>query len=404
MGVEPKTRTLKLKNVTVDPTIQPRADGLDQATVEEYAAALTAGATFPPGRVFKTSAGTLWLSRGFHRVAGAQRAGVVELEFEVFTGERRDAVIDAACSNVDHGLKRTNADKRRAIEILLGECPEWSDGRISESASVDPKTVAAVRKECRSNADQVGNSRPETTPESPVRSGNSRPDEPEKRVGKDGKTYPVKPKADPKPVEPTPDETTASGPDDEPEPPTVVEDQAGGGGEQSGADSHPAPVVHDDPTPAGRPVAAVIKPPPAVDAWGIPIQDHATEAFEAVPEFKRLAGLLRDVRGALTALCELPGGRQLLRRCQYHKASGKDGGRWVMAELDNALRVIEDSTPKHTDCPYHFNDLQPHPAPGDPGRPCPLCDGRRFTGTLKQFQVPPDLLAKMKAHYGVEGD
>jgi ParB-like chromosome segregation protein Spo0J len=30
-------------------------------------------------------------------------------------------------------------------------------------------------------------------------------------------------------------------------------DQAGGGGEQSGADSHPAPVVHDDPAPAGQP-------------------------------------------------------------------------------------------------------------------------------------------------------
>jgi ParB-like chromosome segregation protein Spo0J len=138
--------------------------------------------------------------------------------------------------------------------------------------------------------------------------------------------------------------------------------------------------------------------PAPVDAWGIPVQPHAAEAFEAVPKFKELLGLLKKVQGELTALAESPGGRHLLRRCQWVRSDSKAGGRWVMAELDNAIRLLENATPRHTDCPYHFNEHQPH---GGDGRPCPLCDNRRFTGTLKQFQVPPDLAARMKAHYGV---
>jgi DNA-binding CsgD family transcriptional regulator len=163
------------------------------------------------------------------------------------------------------------------------------------------------------------------------------------------------------------------------------------------------PAAPEPPAPPDPKPAAVV-PPPAVDAWGIPVQPHAAEAFAAVPEFKRLAGLLREVRGAVTALAESPGGRHLLRQCQFHQAGKDRPGRWALAHLDNAIRVIEDAAPRHTDCPYQFNPDQPHPGPDDTtARPCPLCDNRRFTGTLKQFQVPPGLVAAMKAHYGVTG-
>lgn len=169
----------------------------------------------------------------------------------------------------------------------------------------------------------------------------------------------------------------------------------GGGGTPDGGHAAGDTGVAEAP-----PVAAKSRPVPTVDAWGIPIQEHAAEAFKAVPKFKELIALLRTVRGELTALCDSPGGRLLLRRCQFARADNKAGGRWVLAELDNAIGVMEDATPAHTDCPYHFNEFQPHGEKAE-GRPCHLCDNKRFTGNLKRFQVPAPMLAAMREFYGV---
>lgn len=176
-------------------------------------------------------------------------------------------------------------------------------------------------------------------------------------------------------------------------------------------DGTPTPNASTNPQPSDTPASTgtgeqdnptetKVTLPPASDAWGIPIQDHAKEAFNAVPKFKELLRLLRQVRGGLTELCESPGGRLLLKKCQFVRSNNKTGGRWVLAELDNAIGVLEDTTPAHTDCPYHFNTYQPH---GDDtqGRPCPVCDNKRFTGNLKRYQIPPDLSAAMRKHYGV---
>ncbi len=84
-----------------------------------------------------------------------------------------------------------------------------------------------------------------------------------------------------------------------------------------------------------------------------------------------------------------------MNRCQFKKSDSKAGGRWVLAHLDNAIATLEDATPKHTDCPYAHNVHQPHQ------ENCTVCYGKRFTGNLKHFQIPPDLVAATKAHYGV---
>jgi hypothetical protein len=46
-----------------------------------------------------------------------------------------------------HGLRFTNADKRRAVLAMLEECPQWSDRRIAEWVGVSAPTVATVREE-----------------------------------------------------------------------------------------------------------------------------------------------------------------------------------------------------------------------------------------------------------------
>ena len=63
------------------------------------------------------------------------------------------AILHGAGSNAVHGLRRTQADKRRAVERLLKdpEWARWSDRKIAEVARVDHKTVGAIRRELTGN-------------------------------------------------------------------------------------------------------------------------------------------------------------------------------------------------------------------------------------------------------------
>lgn len=176
MGMDADTRVIKLlavKDITADANIQPRANGLHGPTVDEYAAEMEAGTEFPPLVIYRDSTtGTQWLSQGFHRLAAAIKAKLAKIACEVRKGTRRDAMIDAAGSN-RHGLKRTNADKRRAVEMLLTEFPDWSNRRIEEAVGVSDSLVSDVRRTLQ-------------VPDS----GTS------KRSGKDGKQYRTTPKVE----------------------------------------------------------------------------------------------------------------------------------------------------------------------------------------------------------------
>jgi hypothetical protein len=67
----------------------------------------------------------------------------------VHEGVRRDAILFSAGVNAQHGLRRTNTDKRHVIRKLLQD-PEWfqwSDREIGRCCGVDNKTVARYRAE-----------------------------------------------------------------------------------------------------------------------------------------------------------------------------------------------------------------------------------------------------------------
>jgi hypothetical protein len=122
--------------------VEMRAD-----TVDEYADAMLGGATFPPIIVFFDGE-DYWLGDGFHRVGAARRLERETIVAEIRPGSARDAILHGAGSNATHGLPRTQADKRRAVERLLRdpEWTRWSDRKIAEAARVDHKTVATVRR------------------------------------------------------------------------------------------------------------------------------------------------------------------------------------------------------------------------------------------------------------------
>ena len=117
-------------------------------TVDEYAAEMIDGATFPPVIIYHDGT-DYWLGDGFHRVEAARKIERETIEADIREGTARDAILHGIGANAIHGLRRTQADKRRAVERLLAdlEWARWSDRRIAEVARVDHKTVAKVRRE-----------------------------------------------------------------------------------------------------------------------------------------------------------------------------------------------------------------------------------------------------------------
>lgn len=151
-----KVKTLKLSVIEIDADIQPRAKGLDEATVERYREAVDEGEEFPPLVVYQ-EAKRFRLSEGFHRAEAYNRAGKKDVECIVRVGGRREARLNACGSNSKHGLPRSNADKRRAVEMVLEDYPTWSNPRIAKCAVVTAEFVRKIRptepSEVRQGAD-----------------------------------------------------------------------------------------------------------------------------------------------------------------------------------------------------------------------------------------------------------
>ncbi len=116
--------------------------------VRDYADDMAAGAIFPPVLVYHDGT-DYWLADGFHRVAAARKIERETIDAEVREGTARDAIIQGIGANASHGLRRTQADKRRAVERLLRdeEWSKWSDRKIAKVARVDHKTVGKIRRE-----------------------------------------------------------------------------------------------------------------------------------------------------------------------------------------------------------------------------------------------------------------
>jgi hypothetical protein len=142
-----KVVQLPLSQISCDPRAQPR-EHLDQEVIEEYAEAMREGSSFPPVMVFYDG-DNHHLADGFHRVEAASRAGRDSIPAEVREGTMRAAILWSVSANADHGLRRSNADKRRAVRTLVQD-EEWrtiSDAEIAARCSVSRPLVADVRAE-----------------------------------------------------------------------------------------------------------------------------------------------------------------------------------------------------------------------------------------------------------------
>lgn len=146
----PAATKVPLASIVNDGGTQMRA-ALSADTITDYEAVLAEADAwpFPPVVVFYDGA-KYWLADGFHRLNAAHRSGkFTEIPADVRAGTQRDAILHAAGANAAHGLRRTNADKRRSVEVLLRdeEWSKWSKREIARRCGVSDVFVADVLKD-----------------------------------------------------------------------------------------------------------------------------------------------------------------------------------------------------------------------------------------------------------------
>ena len=137
---------IPIAKIKVDAATHPRM-ALDDETAEEYGRLIKDDQKLPPIIVFHDGK-NYYLADGLHRLEGAKTFGQKNIEADVHQGSRRDAIQFAVGANHKHGLRRTNADKRKAVQIVLQdkEWREWSVNRIASLCNVSWDLVEKIRK------------------------------------------------------------------------------------------------------------------------------------------------------------------------------------------------------------------------------------------------------------------
>ncbi|HEY0955795.1 MAG TPA: hypothetical protein VGE36_13605 [Roseateles sp.] len=136
-------KDVPLDDISIEGGTQARA-AINGAVVAEYAEAMLEGETLPPGVVFCDGA-TNHLADGFHRFHANRKIGAISMSCDVRTGTLQDARLFAYGANREHGLRRTNEDKRKAVQGMLADFAEWSDRAIAKHVGVAHTMVSSIR-------------------------------------------------------------------------------------------------------------------------------------------------------------------------------------------------------------------------------------------------------------------
>ena len=309
--------SLRLNQIVVDDDIQPRAKGLDRKHVDELADALRDGNKLPPVVVYDVG-DTFLLSEGFHRHAAYTQAKKTHIPCEVRKGPREECKLNALASNQGHGLKRTNADKLRALTEVAALQPKWSDGKLAEFIGVSRQFVT-------DNRPQVSTDGTSDT---------------EQREGRDGKKYNTQTKSQVATVatceETKPTKTSVSGestPDDEQPAAVVIETDS-------------APLVPDKSPPPEPVIPQVEQPDGDTEQSPMPVDEDPSDAF--CETLNTICRELDTIGQRVAALKESPYGRFV------HWQSAQ-------VQIKNGRETLWQGRPTHQ-CPYcrKAGEIQPN--------------------------------------------
>ena len=167
----PIQQSIDPRKIRADLNTQAREKTCDE-TVREYAEAMENGKRFPPITVFFDLENEQYiLADGFHRLFAHLRVKPNDpIIIEQILGNVKDAQWFSIGANKSHGLKRSNEDKRNAVELALLHPTGigMSNRQVAEHVGVTHSLINKVRKEMETDG------RLETT---------------SSRVGADGRTY-----------------------------------------------------------------------------------------------------------------------------------------------------------------------------------------------------------------------
>ncbi|HEY9661133.1 MAG TPA: hypothetical protein V6C65_21995 [Allocoleopsis sp.] len=147
--LEPNDHIL-LTLIDPDKSTQLRSAPLNQKFVNELAEAINDGAELKPIEIFWDEDREIYyIGDGHHRYAAHQQAAMIDISANVHQGGLRAAILWAAQSNVEHGLRRTNADKQKAVATLLqdSEWGKWSNRQIAAATKTSDRFVGNLRKQ-----------------------------------------------------------------------------------------------------------------------------------------------------------------------------------------------------------------------------------------------------------------
>lgn len=136
---------IPISSITLDKRLQLRVQENPEA-IQEWATSMIAGVVYPDVKLMQVDE-VLYLCDGWHRLKAAVRAEKSEIGAEIVVGTWRDALLAAIGANAQHGIRRTNEDKQRAVRTLLCD-PEWakmSNRDLGALAGVSHEMIRKVR-------------------------------------------------------------------------------------------------------------------------------------------------------------------------------------------------------------------------------------------------------------------
>jgi hypothetical protein len=138
-------KVLNIDLLVLHGDLQSREE-ISETAVSEYAEDIKAGDSFPAVLVYFDGI-EYYLTDGYHRYHAHKRAEKASILCEVVNGTYRDAILRSTGANPDHGVRRTSADKRKAVMKLLNddEWKKWSNIAIAKQCKVSASLVASLR-------------------------------------------------------------------------------------------------------------------------------------------------------------------------------------------------------------------------------------------------------------------
>ena len=148
-----KQDTVHLDAIRLDGGTQPRG-GINDDYVTELVEALQAGVTLPPVDIMYDGQ-SYWLFDGFHRHAAHRQANYLVVPAIIHQGTQEEAQWRSYAANQTHGLRRSQADKERAIRAALKHpsAVGQADAAIARHLGVSDKTVTKYRQDMEASSE-----------------------------------------------------------------------------------------------------------------------------------------------------------------------------------------------------------------------------------------------------------